>query len=534
MIFSTSEKDIAAAADILAHGGIVAIPTETVYGLGADALDAQAVAGIFRAKGRPADNPLIVHIADAEDLDKYAVATPEAYRLAEAFWPGPLTMILKKRDVIPDIVSAGLDTVAIRCPSDPTARRIIRLAGVPIAAPSANISGSPSPTAAKHVIHDFADRIDGVVDGGPCERGVESTVVSLVSDPPTLLRPGYITPEQLREYLPRLHIAQAVVRQLPDGEKALSPGLKHKHYAPAAYTTCVTGPAEHAARCINRSAYGYRDICVICFDEEKDMYPGLTVITYGGADDPAAQARGLFTALRTADAHGADRLFVRAKAYDGGVGLAVYNRLLRACGFNVIDAQKQHMTKVLGVTGPTGSGKSMLLQLAAENGCATISADEVYAYLLPELTDDIAAEFGSDILDRNGAICRRALAKKAFSCPEATARLCQITHPAVAQAVKERLSRLQDEGTERAVIEAIALVESGLSAACDLTLTVYSEYEVRLRRIMNRDGLTREQAKERIDAQKPLDYFISHTDLALLNDDTPQFKTEAARIISRL
>ena len=225
MIYKATEENIAKAGKILKNGGVVAIPTETVYGLAANALDKKAVAKIFAAKGRPADNPLIVHITDAKDIEKYAYPNEKAAALAKKFWPGPLTMILPKKDCIPDIVSAGLDTVAIRCPSHPVARAIINAAGVPLAAPSANISGKPSATTAKHVLKDFGENIDAVIDGGTCDCGVESTVVTVATEPPVLLRPGFVTPEQLREILPDLKIAEAVTKELPAGAKALSPGI---------------------------------------------------------------------------------------------------------------------------------------------------------------------------------------------------------------------------------------------------------------------------------------------------------------------
>ncbi len=204
MIWNDSEADLRLAAEEIRQGKLVAIPTETVYGLGANALDKDAVASIFRAKGRPADNPLIVHIADISDLKIYAEPNDWAYSLAERFWPGPLTIILPKKDIIPDVVSAGLDSVALRFPAHPVAQKLIRYSGCPIAAPSANISGKPSGTTAEHVLHDFKDAIAGVVDGGRCSCGLESTVVSLLGDHPVLLRPGFITPEQIRDILKKV------------------------------------------------------------------------------------------------------------------------------------------------------------------------------------------------------------------------------------------------------------------------------------------------------------------------------------------
>ena len=230
---SNDKNAITTAAEILKNGGLVAIPTETVYGLAANALDGEAVKKIFEAKGRPNDNPLIVHVSSLEEIDPLVESVdPRLYKLAEKYWPGPLTIILRKSPLIPNEVSPNLDTVALRMPSHECARAIIRESGVPLAAPSANASGKPSPTRASHVIEDLDGKIDAVVDGGESDVGVESTVVTLVTDPPTLLRPGGITPDQLVDVLGELNISSAVFEKLKDGEQAQSPGMKYKHYAP--------------------------------------------------------------------------------------------------------------------------------------------------------------------------------------------------------------------------------------------------------------------------------------------------------------
>ncbi|MBE6830382.1 MAG: threonylcarbamoyl-AMP synthase, partial [Ruminococcaceae bacterium] len=232
---ANNREDILTAAQILRDGGLVGIPTETVYGLAANALDGKVVAGIFAAKGRPMDNPLIVHISDFDQIGRLVrEVTPEAEKLAKAYWPGPMTIILPKSDKIPDEVSAGLDTVAIRFPSHPAARALIDAAGIPLAAPSANLSGHPSPTAAEHVLNDLDGKIEAVVDGGPCGVGVESTVVTLACDPPRLLRPGGITLEQLRSVLGTVEMDSAVLHPLKEGVRASSPGMKYKHYSPKA------------------------------------------------------------------------------------------------------------------------------------------------------------------------------------------------------------------------------------------------------------------------------------------------------------
>ena len=241
------------AADLLRQGELVALPTETVYGLGADGLNPDAVAKIFIAKGRPQDNPLILHISEPAELEKYCKNIPDsAWDLAEHFWPGPLTMVLPARDIVPRSTTAGLDSVAVRCPQTPVTREIIRLAGVPIAAPSANLSGKPSTTSAQHVLNDYgADGpLAAIVDAGPCRVGVESTIVSLLGERPRLLRPGGVGPEQLREVLGRLEVDQAVTGLLSDDAVVRAPGMKYKHYAPRAQVIVVEGPSETAAKYI--------------------------------------------------------------------------------------------------------------------------------------------------------------------------------------------------------------------------------------------------------------------------------------------
>lgn len=326
-------EDIAKAGQLLKAGALVAIPTETVYGLAANALDAEAVLAIFRAKERPADNPLIVHIDDPAMLHELCADVPEtAKRLVEAFWPGPLTIILPRAAIVPDAVSAGLGTVAVRMPSDETARAIIRAAGVPLAAPSANLSGSPSPTTAARVAADMDGRIAAIVDGGECDVGVESTVISLCGETPKLLRPGGITPAQLEQILGNIDIAESIVRPLEEGETVASPGMKYKHYSPHAQVTIVKGDAAAFAAYVNaRAADG---VMALAFDDETQML-NVPFVTYGARDDDDAQARHLFEALRTADDRGAKVLYA-ACPRDNGVALAVYNRLLRAAAFRVV------------------------------------------------------------------------------------------------------------------------------------------------------------------------------------------------------
>ncbi len=334
MVWNNSDEDIFAAAEQIRKGKLVGIPTETVYGLAANALDETAVASIFQAKGRPADNPLIVHIADIQDLETYAYPNPWAYQLAQEFWPGPLTVILPKKKIIPNIVSAGLDSVAIRLPAHRIARTLIRVSGCPIAAPSANLSGKPSGTTAEHVLHDFSDKIAGVIDGGPCEYGLESTVVSLLGDHPILLRPGFVTPDQIRSVLPSLTIAKAVENELASEEKILSPGLAHRHYAPHMETYGLIGSPSAVANYI-RCQKTNDPYAVMCFYGEESFYDAPYVLSYGSRGNPQEQGEKLFETLRRLDETEVSRVYINVENCNG-VGLAVYNRLLRACGFRMI------------------------------------------------------------------------------------------------------------------------------------------------------------------------------------------------------
>ena len=321
---------------LLRAGEVVGIPTETVYGLAANALDPMAVARIFEAKGRPQDNPLIVHIADLESVKDIATEfPPEAQALADAFWPGPLTIILPKQDRIPMVTSGGLNTVGIRFPSHPMAQAIIRAAGVPLAAPSANTSGRPSTTTAQHVMEDLNGKIAAVVDGGPCSVGVESTVVSLCGERPRLLRPGGISLEQLEQGLGTVEVDRALREKIDDTEKVSAPGMKYRHYAPKAPVTVVFGTPEASANYIY--AQLGENSGVLCFDDCAPRFAGAAVVeTFGPSDDAAEQAREIFDALRRFDTTGCTEIYAQCPPADG-IGLAVSNRIQKAAGFHVID-----------------------------------------------------------------------------------------------------------------------------------------------------------------------------------------------------
>ena len=335
-VMLADEAGIAEAARLLRCGAPVALPTETVYGLAANALDNAAVEQIFAAKGRPQDNPLIAHIASFDELAALVTDIPPAAdALARAFWPGPLTMVLPSSGRAAAAVQAGLSTIAVRMPANDAARAVIRAAGVPLAMPSANVSGSPSPTTAAHVLADLAGKIPLIIDDGNTAIGIESTVVSLVGAP-VVLRPGFITPEELAEVLGvPVELSPSVEKPLAEGEAAASPGMKYRHYAPQAKLTILEGTfaqfATHLARAARENEGG--QMCALCFAGEEALLP-VPAVAYGVAGDAPSQAAGLYAALRRLDEMGAELGFARCPEKTG-VGLAVYNRLLRAASFRV-------------------------------------------------------------------------------------------------------------------------------------------------------------------------------------------------------
>ncbi|NLD88148.1 MAG: threonylcarbamoyl-AMP synthase [Clostridiales bacterium] len=335
------------AGELIASGGIVAIPTETVYGLGANALNPKAVAKVFEAKGRPSDNPFIVHICERRQLSELCHHVPaEAAALAERLWPGPLTLVLPRKSHIPDIVTAGLDTVGIRFPSHPIARAIIKASGVPVAAPSANLSGRPSTTSFAHTFEDLNGRVDAIVDGGDAYAGVESTVISVKKGSIRLLRPGVITLEDISQALSEQGIErceiildEALRRKLTADERPRAPGMKYRHYAPRAPVTAFTGAPALTAEEIRRRCGGREHMAVLCFDEYRDMFKNA--VSYGSKNDMAAQAHNLFDALRRFDEmEGVEEILAQCPS-DEGVGLAVANRLKKAAGFNVVEVGKE-------------------------------------------------------------------------------------------------------------------------------------------------------------------------------------------------
>ena len=341
---AASRADIARAAAVIRGGGLVVFPTETVYGLGGNGLCARASEKIYAAKGRPSDNPLIIHISDPADARRYTVPSEEAWalyeKLARAFMPGPLTVILPRAEVVPLSTTGGLDTVAVRCPSHPVAHALIEAAGVPIAAPSANLSGKPSPTEASHVIHDLDGRVDVIIDGGACEIGLESTIVKIDCDGNgaylTLLRPGGITYDALTLVSARVEVARAVSEQLAADEKPLSPGMKYRHYAPASPLILLDGSPDDVLAYLQEKQ-AVETSAILCYDEEIPHLAPDGLLPIGMRDDVASHAHSLFARLREADVMDPPPAAIYAHLPDrSGLGLALYNRMIRAAAHTVV------------------------------------------------------------------------------------------------------------------------------------------------------------------------------------------------------
>ena len=512
---TNSEQDIERAAAVLLDGGLVAMPTETVYGLAADALNGDAVRRIFAAKGRPMDNPLIVHIADVSDIARLELTADfpeEAQALAEAFWPGPLTIILPKGKAIPDEVSAGLDTVAIRLPAHPDARRLIGVSGLALAAPSANTSGKPSPTTAQHVIDDMDGRIEAVLDGGSCDVGVESTVITLAAPVPRILRPGLITPEEIAAVIGEVEVDKAVLNQLEKGEKASSPGMKYKHYAPRATVILLRGSTDHFITYVNRKARRSTGIAAMCCEEDRGRLLVPTV-SLGSRGDEKDQAKRLFAALREVDRMGSRTVVYAPCPKADGVGLALYNRLIRAAGFEVVDLPEK---RIIGLTGQTGAGKSEVAQMLRDFGVPVVSADLAARRVAEDaqVKAELCAAFG-DVLDPAGDLDRRKTAQIAFSSPEKLRKLNEITHPRIVRIMLDEADRADGDTV---VFDAPQLFEAGVDPYCDHIVSVLADREMRLRRLMARDHLSADAIAMRMGVQYEERFFEAFSDSVIRNN----------------
>ena len=525
------EDKISAAAKILRQGGLVAIPTETVYGLGANGLDPIAVKRIFEAKGRPQDNPLILHVTGPQWLPRYCLEIPPiAYELARKFWPGPLTMILKRSAIVPDETTAGLDTVAIRCPNHPVTLSIIREAGIPIAAPSANTSGRPSCTTAQDVLEDMNGKIEGIVDGGACTVGVESTILDLTCEPPRLLRPGGLPLEDLERLIGHIDVDKAVVGKLGEGEKPKAPGMKYRHYAPKAPVTVVTGaPAASAAEIARRVG---PTSGVICFDEYAHMFASQEVHNLGPAADKLTQAQRVFDALRTFDGSAVTEIYAQCPD-NRGLGLAIGNRLKKAAGFHVIEADSHRI--VIGLTGCTGAGKTSALNAIRNLGGKVIDCDALYHEMLDsneDLRNAINEKFPG-VFSKDGKLDRRKLGEEVFAKKDRLAQLNHIVFRFLVPELERRVNTLPD-GVY--AIDAINLLESGVDRLCDRTIAITAPVELRVRRIMARDNITEQYARLRVSAQKSDEYYRAKCDCELTNAvETPEeFEKGAELFFQRL
>lgn len=344
-VFDLSSSDnitlqLTEAAEIIKRGGLVVFPTETVYGLGADATNPDATAKIYAAKGRPSDNPLIIHIADPKDVERYAFANPNYYFLAERFMPGPLTVILPAKDTVPRTTRGGLDTVAVRCPENSIARELIRLADVAVAAPSANLSGSPSPTTFDYAFADMNGRVDAIINGGDCDFGLESTIVSLNDDNSlTLLRPGRITKEEFEALGLTVKVASAVTATLKEGETAISPGMKYKHYAPVAPLVLLDGTKEQICEYLRQNSRAHDKIAVIAYEDDVEYISSsvsnVDIYQFGRRDNETEQAHLLFKLLRDTDKMSYSVIYAPLPRMSG-IGLALYNRMIRAAAHNIV------------------------------------------------------------------------------------------------------------------------------------------------------------------------------------------------------
>lgn len=518
MMKHLSASDIDEACELMLRSNVVAVPTETVYGLAAVATDSDAVDKIFKAKHRPADNPLIVHISSVGQLEDLCFPTETAYMLAERFWPGPLTMILPKKDCIPDNVSAGLDTVAVRMPSNPIAHEIILRTG-PFAAPSANLSGKPSATEFSHVVRDFDDSefVAAGIDGGKCINGLESTVVSLIGVP-TLLRPGFVTAEQLREVIPNLQIAHAVLEQMKNGEKPLSPGMAHRHYAPEAKTIAVSGSLFSVASYI--AEHRTEKTTFICRDDEEPI-SFCSTITIGTTSEDAG--RNLFAALREADETDTDLIYVRIPDTEG-VGLAVRNRLLRAASFNIADCDKESAKFILGITGQSGAGKNYVCGIFEKYGFLHIDTDRLAAEVREKKADILNEAFPGILI--NGVIDKKELAKQAFSSQKKTDLLNRIMHGAIMDEVRSIISASE---SKLFIVNGAALFEAG-TELYDYVIAVTADERSRLERIKKRDGISETEALLRFSAQKPEEYY-TRADFVIRNNLNEDPRPEVIHVL---
>ena len=508
---------------LIRKGGLVAFPTETVYGLGANALDSEAVAKIFMVKNRPTNNPLIAHISDISMLSGLVKEFPkELQALTDEFWPGPLTLVLPRTEQVPKIVSAGLDTVAVRCPAHPIALGLIQAAGVPIVAPSANLSGRPSPTCFAHCKEDLWGKVDAILDGGSCEIGLESTVLlPLGGKRLKLLRPGGITPAMLEALGFSVEIDPAVLAPVKEGQKVSSPGMLHRHYAPKAPLTIIKGNAKAVCRALKKREK--EGVWMLVFDEYLHQFKNA--ISFGSEKDPRSQSQALFKALRDFDGLCCKEIFAMMPSKEGE-GLAICNRLLRAASFRIIEAKS-----IIGLTGFSGSGKTTLSALFAKAGYLALDCDKIVheeVYKDPFVLKKIAEAFGEECI-KGGALDRAILRQKTMGNPQETRRLNQTVLPLIAAHIEKILEENKDR---HILLDAPTLFESGLDARCDQIISVVAPKEAAIRRIMERDHLSLSDAERRLSSQKEAEYYSSRSDFTIINDGLEEeFRQKAKALL---
>ena len=496
-ILGTDEDSIAYAAKLLSQGEVVGMPTETVYGLAANAFDEAAVRKIFAAKGRPADNPLIVHISDISQLEGLVDRIPPlAVKCAEKFWAGPLTMIMPKSEKIPMVTSGGLDTVGIRMPSHKVARALISACGFPIAAPSANLSGSPSPTTAQHVLNDMHGRIPAIIDGGACGVGVESTVISFEGeDGIRLLRPGFISAEDLMEITPNVLIDKGVLEKLGENVKVRSPGMKYKHYAPKADVTIIDSNLEAFRDYVK--AHGDKDTTLMVFTDNDCDGLDIPHICYGANDEE--QAKELFDVLRELDDIGAKKVYARcpkSRRFSGG------------------ETVKK---TVVGLTGQSGAGKTTISDAFRENGFEIINCDIVAREVTKagsECCKKLAKIF-PDCFDDGFALDRRKLGEIVFSDKARLQMLNDTIYPFINKLIDEKINATESEFV---LLDAPTLFEAGADKLCSVIVSVVADFGIRLERITKRDGISAELAKKRFSSQHTMEFFKAHSDFVIENN----------------
>lgn len=524
------------AADILRKGGLVAFPTETVYGLGANALDEKAVEKIFEAKGRPQDNPLIVHLSSYENMHKYCDTNNLHLSKLYPLMPGPITVVLPKKDIIPSSVCAGNDSVGIRVPLSLVARRLIELAGVPVAAPSANISGKPSPTSASHVVSDLFGKVDVIIDAGNTTVGLESTVVTLCTEVPTVLRPGGITYEALCKLLGNVNLAPSIVNPIKDGEKVAAPGMKYRHYAPNAPVYLLEGSEKNILKYMREAAKDEK-CAVLCYDEDMPFVCGHNMLSVGSCQSAEHYAKSLFDALRKTDEIASLKaIYARVPKNKDGISLAVYNRLLKASGFNKIDTNTyKGSVLIIGLTGPTGAGKGVFCNVAKKMGCECIDTDKIGHEIMlkgcPAYFELLEA-FGRKILDQDKKICRKKLAEVVFSSKEDLDKLNKITHKYISKEVCKIICDCEQKKIHTVIIDAPVLFESDIPLICDYTIGVLAPAKQREKRIIDRDGLNDKAARVRMENARTDSYFIEKCDYIIKNDSSiSQFEQEAQSLL---